>query len=95
MTPRTNFLIENPKMIDALAVRNGLPFRELDDFRQEVILQSIMEPDEYNSTLGKLSTYAGNFIRMRALNYLKKMGRRPVLSDDLSSVPDTSDVMAD
>ena len=74
---RTEYLIKNPKLIDALGIQQGIPYRELQDFRQYVMLTSLENVDSYDSTKAKMSTYAGNFIRCRAVDYLRKLRRVP------------------
>lgn len=74
---RTEFLITNPRLVTSLAIDVGMPLRELDDFTQEVILQSLQEPDEYDPKKAKLSTYAGNFVKRRAVDYLRRLKRLP------------------
>ena len=72
---RTEFLIQNPKFINALAIRSGIPYRELEDFRQEAILTSLIRADKFDPRKSKITTYAGTFIKRRAIDYLRKLKR--------------------
>lgn len=82
---RTEFLIQNPKLITALGIRQGIPYRELDDFRQEVLLASIVWKDKFNPKKAKMSTYAGTFVKFRAVDYLRKLKRVPQTLADLEN----------
>lgn len=74
---RTEYLVKNPKLIDRLGIRQGIPQRELDDFRQFVYLTSLENLDAYDPQKGSLSTYAGHFVKRRAIDYLRKLKRVP------------------
>ena len=79
---RTDFLIQNPKMISGLGIQQGIPYRELDDFRQYVFLTSLESKDAYDPGKSQMSTYAGTFIKFRAIDYLRQLKRVPkTLSD--------------
>ncbi|MDO4856988.1 MAG: sigma factor [Thermoguttaceae bacterium] len=72
---RTEFLIQNPKFINTLAIRSGIPYRELEDFRQETILTSLIRADKFDPHKSKITTYAGTFIKRYAIDYLRKLKR--------------------
>ncbi len=92
MTPRTEFLVQNPKLITTLAIKVGMPFRELDDFAQEVILQSLREPDDFDPKKSTICTYAGNFVRMRAVDYMRRLRRVPRQLVDEETVADDAGI---
>lgn len=75
MTPRTKFLLENPKFITGLGVRHGIPYRDLDDFYQDVILTSLLWLDDYDESISTISTYAGKFVIRRIIDFKRKMRR--------------------
>lgn len=84
---RTSFLLSNPRFIDTLALRHGIPLRELDDFRQDVLLSSVRRKDTFDPSRGSISTYAGNFVVRCALDWHKTRRPFPTLVDphDLES----------
>ncbi|MDO4575902.1 MAG: DUF4417 domain-containing protein [Planctomycetia bacterium] len=73
---RTRFLMANTGLIFDGAKRLGIPRDEWDDFHQDVILKSMTTKDDFNSELGKISTWAARFIKMVGLTYRTKMQRR-------------------
>jgi len=81
ISPRTKYLIENPGVIIATGHRAGVPAREMDDFRQEVLLKSVRQRDAFDPSKGRMSTYATNFVSKCARQYLKKMSRQRAIVD--------------
>ncbi|MBR0193366.1 MAG: hypothetical protein IJQ31_15000 [Thermoguttaceae bacterium] len=80
--PRTKYLIENPALIRAVGVRCGVPFRELDDFGQEVLMSSLIHRDNYDPTKCSIKTYATRYVSWRARCYVEHLGQsREIVSD--------------
>lgn len=93
---RTEYLIKNPKLIDALGIQQGIPYRELDDFRQYVFQISLEAPESYDSERSTMSTYAGVFIKSRAIDYLRILKRVPKTLADFETVAvDADDTTSD
>ena len=78
---RTAFLLSNSRFIDTLALRHGIPSRELEDFRQDVLLASIRRKDTFDPSRGSISTYAGNFVIRCALDWHRTHRPFPTLLD--------------
>ena len=72
---RTQFLMENPGLIDAVALGMGIPPGELKDFRQEALLGSLTRKDNWDPEKSSLKTYAIQSVTWDAINYLKKLQR--------------------
>lgn len=73
---RTQFLIDNKNLVYYIGRLNGIPRGELADFYQEVLLCSLRCREGYDPSRGKLSTYAGNFARLVAGTYRKRLSRQ-------------------
>lgn len=81
LSPRTKYLIENPGVIIATGHRAGVPSREMDDFRQEVLLKSVRQRDAFDPSIASMSTYATGFVCKCARQYLKKLSRQRAVVD--------------
>lgn len=88
-TLRTQFLLDNPGIIDAVALRVGVPSAELEDFRQEALLGSVRRKDEWDPEKASLKTYAIRCVTWDALLYVKKLkNENPDLANPrLGSLP--------
>ena len=88
-TPRTRFLIENPDLIDAIGLQNGVPARDLDDFRQTVLLRSLEYKDDFDPAKpATLKTYSIRFIVWSVKAFLSENEGFPILYDDPEEIPD-------
>ena len=85
ISPRTKFLIENPKLIRAVGSRNAIPQNEIADFSQYVLLQSLLTRDDFDQSRSCISTYSTHFIWWCASQYRKKLKKNLPLFDDLCS----------
>lgn len=84
---RTQFLMDNRNLVFYIGRLSGIPRSELWDFYQEVLLRSLCCREGFDPRRGKLTTYAGNFARLVALTYLRRLKRQalPTISIDCDS----------
>lgn len=71
--PRTNFLVQNPRLVYYVASMMGIPKSEWEDFFQETILASLQTKDDYCEEKGKLESWCRKFVELTALNYKRKL----------------------
>lgn len=71
--PRTNFLVQNPRLVYYVANMMGIPKSEWEDFFQETILASLQTKDDYCEEKGKLESWCRKFVELTALNYKRKL----------------------
>ena len=84
LTPRTRFLLQNPGLIDAIGIQEGVSCRDLEDFRQETLLRSLQYADDYSPEVSGIKTYAVRFIVWSAKAFLTQYSEFPALLDDVA-----------
>jgi len=84
LTPRTRFLLQNPGLIDAIGIQEGVSCRDLEDFRQETLTRSLEFTDNFDPEgSASLKTYSTRFVHWSAQAFLSQYSDFPALLDDV------------